>query len=153
MALIKCPECGKEFSDRAAACPNCGCPVEAISENEKEEISGTPRTIDTVVGELTAYDTYVRIVSKNIFNLTRQPRNIYYRNISAITYCEPSFFMNGYIQFIISGTNPIAYSVTDKNLMKKIAMDENTIGVGATRNKKRKKEYSDFIEYLNSKIR
>lgn len=27
MALIKCPECGKEISDKAAACPNCGCPV------------------------------------------------------------------------------------------------------------------------------
>lgn len=24
MALIKCKECGKEFSDMAAACPNCG---------------------------------------------------------------------------------------------------------------------------------
>ena len=27
MALIKCPECGKEISDQATACPNCGCPV------------------------------------------------------------------------------------------------------------------------------
>lgn len=30
MALIKCPECGKEISDKASACPNCGCPVSAI---------------------------------------------------------------------------------------------------------------------------
>ena len=27
MALIKCPECGKEISDKAAACPNCGMPL------------------------------------------------------------------------------------------------------------------------------
>ena len=27
MALIKCPECGKEISDKAEACPNCGCPI------------------------------------------------------------------------------------------------------------------------------
>ena len=27
MAMIKCIECGKEFSDRAEACPNCGCPT------------------------------------------------------------------------------------------------------------------------------
>lgn len=27
MALIKCKECGKEISDQAHACPNCGCPV------------------------------------------------------------------------------------------------------------------------------
>lgn len=27
MALIKCKECGKEISDKATACPNCGCPI------------------------------------------------------------------------------------------------------------------------------
>lgn len=26
MALISCPECSKEISDKAAACPNCGAP-------------------------------------------------------------------------------------------------------------------------------
>lgn len=29
MALIKCTECGKEISDKAQSCPNCGCPIEA----------------------------------------------------------------------------------------------------------------------------
>ena len=28
MALIKCEECGKQVSDKASACPNCGCPIE-----------------------------------------------------------------------------------------------------------------------------
>lgn len=32
MAMITCPECGKEFSDRAPACPNCGCPVQRDGE-------------------------------------------------------------------------------------------------------------------------
>lgn len=27
MALIKCKECGHEVSDKASACPNCGCPI------------------------------------------------------------------------------------------------------------------------------
>lgn len=27
MALIKCSECGQTVSDKAAACPNCGCPI------------------------------------------------------------------------------------------------------------------------------
>lgn len=27
MALIKCPECGRNFSDQADACPDCGCPT------------------------------------------------------------------------------------------------------------------------------
>lgn len=34
MALIKCPECGKEISDKAECCPNCGCPsTEWIKES------------------------------------------------------------------------------------------------------------------------
>lgn len=40
MALIKCTECGKEFSDKAPACPNCACPTEEvrkeIARNESE---------------------------------------------------------------------------------------------------------------------
>ena len=32
MALIKCEECGKEISDKAAACPHCGCPIPQAQE-------------------------------------------------------------------------------------------------------------------------
>lgn len=41
MALITCTECGKEFSDKAPACPNCGCPTIEILEpsNDESEIS------------------------------------------------------------------------------------------------------------------
>lgn len=28
MALIICPECGKEISSKASSCPHCGCPME-----------------------------------------------------------------------------------------------------------------------------
>ncbi|MFH2070554.1 MAG: zinc ribbon domain-containing protein [Elusimicrobiota bacterium] len=30
MALIKCPECGKEFSEFSNNCPNCGIPTGKI---------------------------------------------------------------------------------------------------------------------------
>ena len=29
MALINCPDCGRQVSDRASFCPNCGCPSSA----------------------------------------------------------------------------------------------------------------------------
>lgn len=41
MAIIQCPECGKEVSDTAKACPNCGYPIKQKikqkQENEKQK--------------------------------------------------------------------------------------------------------------------
>lgn len=37
MALIKCAECGKNFSDKASSCPNCACPVEEDYEQEEKQ--------------------------------------------------------------------------------------------------------------------
>ena len=33
MAMIKCPECGHEVSDKAPTCPNCGCPIKKETHN------------------------------------------------------------------------------------------------------------------------
>lgn len=38
MALIKCPECGKEISDKANACIHCGYP---LNEQEEEDFGIT----------------------------------------------------------------------------------------------------------------
>lgn len=35
--LIQCPECGKEISDKAEACPNCGCPSSQWKQEPVEE--------------------------------------------------------------------------------------------------------------------
>lgn len=35
MALIQCPECGKEISDNAKACPNCGNPMNLQTQQEE----------------------------------------------------------------------------------------------------------------------
>lgn len=32
MALVKCPECSNEISERALTCPSCGFPVSSKSE-------------------------------------------------------------------------------------------------------------------------
>ena len=36
MALISCPECGKEISDRAECCPHCGFPLKKHRALEEE---------------------------------------------------------------------------------------------------------------------
>ena len=49
MALIKCTECGQMVSDKAANCPNCGCPVEReviceeCGEHFKEGVCTCPK--------------------------------------------------------------------------------------------------------------
>lgn len=35
MALIKCPECGREISDKAGTCPNCGHPISSQNKQKK----------------------------------------------------------------------------------------------------------------------
>ncbi len=40
MALIRCPECGKEVSDKAAACIGCGCPIAPRSVESKIVVYG-----------------------------------------------------------------------------------------------------------------
>lgn len=36
MALIKCPECDSQVSDKAQCCPNCGFPVKDMIEMERK---------------------------------------------------------------------------------------------------------------------
>lgn len=57
MGLIQCADCGKMVSDRADACPNCGCPV---SESLKEQ----PKHICVYNGKPIVFDdeTYDRIM-------------------------------------------------------------------------------------------
>ena len=46
--LIKCVECGKEISDKAEACPNCGCPVEKINSTANNK-NKTNKLTDKVI--------------------------------------------------------------------------------------------------------
>ena len=48
MALIKCPDCGKMFSEYAECCPECGCPVE---DAKAEQVSATASPQDPTNAE------------------------------------------------------------------------------------------------------
>ena len=55
MALIVCSECGKEFSERAAACPHCGCPNDSKKAEAplvRDGVSGCVNGVVAVVGIL-----------------------------------------------------------------------------------------------------
>lgn len=63
MALIKCPECGKEISDKASACPNCGCPIFQEPENIAYEAD------DLEEDEPEIEESYISIASLVLFIL------------------------------------------------------------------------------------
>ena len=50
MALIKCPECGKDVSTAAANCPHCGFPLnkEVVNVEEKVTVKDNPAPINSV---------------------------------------------------------------------------------------------------------
>ena len=42
MALINCPECSKEISDKASSCPFCGCPVNSKNKPQEVKVIAAP---------------------------------------------------------------------------------------------------------------
>lgn len=55
MAMIKCPECSKDISDKAASCPNCGVPINqllpipVIIERKGDKFSGAMFSSDITI--------------------------------------------------------------------------------------------------------
>ncbi len=46
MALIKCPECGKEVSDKATSCPNCAFPLQELKPDGIVLIKTPTKSLD-----------------------------------------------------------------------------------------------------------
>ena len=51
MSLIICSECGKEYSDNAAACPNCGNPTKPTSNYTPSQSSAEPQMSGIAVSQ------------------------------------------------------------------------------------------------------
>lgn len=75
MSLIKCPECGKEISNKGTACVHCGCPMEEIlktgivsaskpstdkNHDEIEKFNTLGDDLRTEKKYLTAFDYYTK---------------------------------------------------------------------------------------------
>ena len=56
MALINCPECKKEISDKVKACPNCGFPLSTDDDN----VERRPQQVEvSYSSNLSTYDSDV----------------------------------------------------------------------------------------------
>lgn len=100
MALINCPECGSEISDKSKQCIHCGYPLEELSSNNKENnnesyiyiINGHKFQID----EDFANDIKILVKNKDAVKLHRVSCNI--ANMTKMTNEEASEFLTDFIK-------------------------------------------------------
>ena len=70
MAMIKCPECGRDVSDKAAACPGCGCPLSELIPGGVVKIK-LPRTEQMAtgwVGLFASKEAWITVNGKTVWN-------------------------------------------------------------------------------------
>lgn len=54
--LIQCPECGKQISDKADSCPNCGCPVNKMNYDNYCSINDVKYDLTDAINVLSKVD-------------------------------------------------------------------------------------------------
>ena len=62
MALIKCPECGKEISDKSPACIHCGYPLNPVPTSSPTPSSSSGETLQQVLLDTTAVPVNKKIL-------------------------------------------------------------------------------------------
>ena len=88
MALIKCIECGKEISDKAKICPNCGSPT-TFAKEENQEIAKAIIFI-VFVGSLVSIPVYFALKppclksAKELLNYPDSMKVISYDRVSKL---------------------------------------------------------------------
>ncbi|MGN6713022.1 zinc-ribbon domain-containing protein [Anaerocolumna jejuensis] len=84
MALINCPECNKEISDKAVSCPHCGYIVE---KQPKVKIKKTGKIKKLVVFIFLFFIIVIGFISIFfVFNLNSRPDIIKVKNFKFISY-------------------------------------------------------------------
>ena len=71
--LIKCSECGKEFSDQASVCPNCGCPTSTVLKkiNHEQNINNLQnKNEDTSHGRAILFFVLVVLIIATVIKVT-----------------------------------------------------------------------------------
>jgi len=79
MALIACPECEKEVSDKAPTCPNCGAPIAAHAPSEPQCVKTTEDSFVTrnrSCGDLLIYGTLLIIALPILVALCAHKRQV-----------------------------------------------------------------------------
>jgi hypothetical protein len=67
MALINCPECGNQVSDKASSCPKCGHPISAV-QNEVEKSAEPKPSLEKTVKPQSGKTQQPQTIKKSALN-------------------------------------------------------------------------------------
>lgn len=74
MSLIKCPECGKVFSDRAAHCPQCGLPTSEALQAIVAGGNSAPEVSPANIGETNTESHAEQLATQSAVGTSRFPK-------------------------------------------------------------------------------
>lgn len=133
MALINCPECKKEISDKAISCPNCGIPLnklvvpyEGVLEKAKEHLVFPVLPLDLSIGKhITSFagDTpFDGFYDQKENVITKIPIG----KVSVVLYTHGIQIINGFNIYSIHNSQIISLIKTSKEELVKT--DKSVIG-------------------------
>lgn len=155
MAMIICSECGKEFSDKAPACPNCGCPTSEMVPEREEPFE---RETETPIQESTATSKFLSYVQDKAQSAVESYQNSY----RATKQIGPIQIDDVHRMFRINGAIPVIgkKSGAGKTMFKGVmafgsmgmsVAAEKLIG-GGNKQKVGNKEWLEFSDLLNYEL-
>jgi hypothetical protein len=142
MTLIKCYECGKEISDKAISCPNCGAPRDLYSDKKNQELKKEKSSSGEVLSEKSKkknrYDFY------KIFN--RFFKKI---NLKTFFWVYPIMFLVMNIVFYVYSPT---YEMKEVEKVPLSLLSEETVKTNEVEEEVILDLYSDFISYYDDVI-
>lgn len=92
MALIKCPDCGTEVSDRARTCPKCGYPIdEYVAELAEKEEERKEQEVIQKIKESKDYKSLSKISTFIIYDHTLSLTGDHVRNVKVDSLIDIGF--------------------------------------------------------------
>lgn len=158
MALIKCPECGADISEKASVCPKCGCPLNIIKQLIfDKKIKRKKIMVRVFVAIFSAI--FILVTGGFVVSYNFKPYNI------AVRMIKKDFGKNVKIQevyynsdekgcivyFTHKGNTDIAtVHLDEKTVGYQSILDEYTSKSNSTKNDNDKQKYaSDVVDYMN----
>lgn len=163
MALIDCPECNKEISDKAQSCPNCGFPI-----NSQEELPCPDFPNNLSIGKQIVNWTYDAALKGEYVNSKNEGDNIPNGKIHILLHEKGIKLYGSFLvpimeihkSQIISLEQISSQELQDKSVVGRAALGAVIFGpVGALVGgmsgigSKQKTKYYIIINYWNTKIK